>query len=33
MAYRVTQEDILSLRTDAVALSVEISLEIGPFPD
>ena len=32
MAYRVTQEDILSLRTDAAALSVEISLEISPFP-
>ncbi|MBQ3481181.1 MAG: macro domain-containing protein [Oscillospiraceae bacterium] len=32
MAYCVTQEDILSLRADAAAVSVEISLEISPFP-
>ena len=32
MSYRVTQEDILSLRADAAALSVEISLEISHFP-
>jgi O-acetyl-ADP-ribose deacetylase (regulator of RNase III) len=32
MSYRATQEDILSLHTDAAAVSVEISLEISPFP-
>ena len=32
MSCRVTQEDILSLRADAAALSVEISLEISHFP-
>lgn len=32
MAHRVTQENILSLSVDGAAVSVEISLEISPFP-
>ena len=32
MSHRVTQEDILSLPVDGAAVSVEISLEISPFP-
>lgn len=32
MPYRVTQEDILSLHTDAAAVSVELSLEISSTP-
>lgn len=32
MSYRVTQEDILSLHTDAAAVSVEISLDICSTP-
>ena len=32
MPHRVTQDDILSLSVDGAAVSVEISLEISPFP-
>ena len=32
MSYSVTQEEILSLRTDAAAVSVEIALDVSPTP-